>query len=124
MAEGLGAGGVEECKGVLPPRVLATNAASPRVPLDSLVSNTPTTTPSRRTLTEDLDSTEALRSAVTVERARFAQRTEEMRLHKAHQRCARGGAFLQHLDATGSTGEYITLYMKGTVVHSRLFLGW
>ena len=54
MAEGLGAGGVEECKGFSPSSVATTNAASPRVPLGSLVFNTPAATPSRRTLTEDL----------------------------------------------------------------------
>ena len=79
------AGGVEECKDFSPPsRAPTTNAASPRMPLGSLVFNTPTATPSRRTLTEDLGSAEALRSADTVKRARFAQRMEEQRLHKAH----------------------------------------
>ena len=61
MAEGLEAGGVKECKGFSPPSVSTTNAASPRVPLGSLVSNTPTATPSRRTLTEDLGSAGAKR---------------------------------------------------------------
>ena len=39
MAEGLGSGGVKECKGFSPSSVPTTNAASPRVPLGSLVSN-------------------------------------------------------------------------------------
>ena len=78
--------GIEECKGCSPPSVPATNAASPRAPLGSLVSNTPTATPSRRTVTEDLGSVEALRSANTAKRARFAQKTEEQRLDKAQQR--------------------------------------
>ena len=50
IAEGLGAGGVEECKGFSPPTVPKTNAASPQVPLGSLVSNTPTATGSRNRL--------------------------------------------------------------------------
>ena len=55
MAEGLGAGGVEKYMGFSPLDVPTTNAASPKLPLGSLVSNTPTTaTPSRRTLTEGL----------------------------------------------------------------------
>ena len=57
---GSGAGGVEDCKGFPPPSAPTTNAASPRVPLGSLVSNTPTATPSRRTLTEDVGSPGAI----------------------------------------------------------------
>ena len=65
MAEGLGAGGGEECTGFSPLSVSTTNAASPRVvPLGSLVSSAPTATPSRRTLIEDL----AKRLAETVKR--------------------------------------------------------
>ena len=60
-AEGLGAGGVEECKRFSPPSVPTTNAASPRVPLGSLVSDTPTATPSRQTLTEDVGSARAIK---------------------------------------------------------------
>ena len=59
MAEGLGGGGVEEYKDVLLPSIPTTNAASPRLPLGSLVSNTITATPSKRTLTEDLRSADA-----------------------------------------------------------------
>ena len=92
MAEGLGGGGVEEYKDVLLPSIPTTNAASPRLPLGSLVSNTITATPSKRTLTEDLRSADAkIRSADTVKGARFTQRTEEKRLYKAHQRRTRGG---------------------------------
>ena len=68
MAEGLGAGGVEECKGFSPPKVSTTNTASPRVLLGSLVSNTPTATPSRRTLTEDVGSAGVITSTETVKR--------------------------------------------------------
>ena len=53
MAEGLGACGVKECKCFSPPSVPTTNAASPRVPLGSFVSNTPTATPSRPTISSD-----------------------------------------------------------------------
>ena len=106
MDQGLGAGGVEECKGFSPPTnsVPKTNAASPRVrvPLVSLVFNTPTPTPSRQTFAEDLRSAEATRSADTVKTARFAQRTEEQRLHKARQRRTEGSLFLQHLDFTAA----------------------
>ena len=80
MDQGLGAGGVEGWKGFSPPRVSETNVASPRVPLRSLVFNTPTRTPSRGTFTEDLRSAEATRSADTDKRVRFAQSTEEERL--------------------------------------------
>ena len=59
MAEGLGDGGVEEYKDVLLPSIPTTNAASPRLPLGSLVSNTITATPCKRTLTEDLRSADA-----------------------------------------------------------------
>ena len=45
MDQGLGAGGVEECKSFSPPSVSKTNAASPRVPLGSVAFNTPTPTP-------------------------------------------------------------------------------
>ena len=99
---GLKAGGVEECKGFSSPSVPKTNAASPRVPLGSLVFNTPTSTPSRRTSTEDLRSAEATRSADTVKRARFAQSTEEQRRLKAHQRRTKWGLFLQHLGFTAT----------------------
>ena len=68
MAEGLGAGGIEERKGFSPPSVSTMNAASPRVPLGSLVSDTPTAMPSRQTLTEDRGSAGAKRSAETVKR--------------------------------------------------------
>ena len=102
MGQGLRAGGVEECKGFSPPSVHNTNAASPRVPLGSLVSNARTPTPSRRTFTEDLRSAEVIRSVDTVKIARFAQRTEEQRLHKAHQRRTEGSLFLQHLDFTAA----------------------
>ena len=98
MDQGLGADSVEECKGFSPPSVPKTNAASPRVPLGSLVFNTATATPGRRTFTEYLRLAEARRSAGTVKRARFAQSTEEQRLHKAHQRRTDGGLSLQHLD--------------------------
>ena len=96
MNQGLGAGGFS------PPRLPNTNTASPRVPLRSLVFNTSTPTPSRRTLTDDLRSAEATRSTDTVKRARFAQNTEEQRLHMAHQRRTEGGLFLQHLDFTAA----------------------
>ena len=89
------------------------------------IQHPPTATPSGRTLTEALESAEALRSAITIERARSAQRTEEKRLHKAPQRRTRGGSFLQHLDATGSKSEHITLYnMEDAAVSSHLFPGW
>ena len=65
MAEELEGGDVKECKDFPPPSVPTTNAASPRLPLGSLLSNTPKATPSRRTLTEDLGSAEALRSPST-----------------------------------------------------------
>ena len=101
----MGAGDVEHCKALLPPSVPTTNAASPpRVPLGSLVFNTPTATPSRRTLKEGLGSAEALRSADMVKRAWFAQKTDEQRPHKIHH--TKGGLFLQHLDATSFTGEH------------------
>ena len=74
MAAGLGAGGVEEYKGFSPPSVSTTNAASPQVPLGSLVSyTTPTAMPSRRPLTENLGSAGAKRSAETVERMNYLQ---------------------------------------------------
>ena len=79
MAGGLGAGGVEECKGFSPSSVPTTNAASPRVPLGSLVSNTPTATPSRRTLPEDVGSAGAIRSAETVKRMNDLQCSEGKR---------------------------------------------
>ena len=50
---GMGAGGVEERKDFSPPSVHTAIAASPRIPLRSLVFSTPTATPSRRTLTEE-----------------------------------------------------------------------
>ena len=102
MNQGLGAGCVEECKRFELPRVSKTNAASPRVLLRSLVFNTPTLTPSRRTFTEDLRSAEATRSTYTLKRARFTQSTEEQRLHRAHQKRTEGGLFLQHLDFTAA----------------------
>ena len=110
MAEGLGAGGVEECKYFPPPTVPKTNAASPRVPLGFLVSNAPTTARSRRTLTEDLGSAEAIRSTGTVKRAKLTKDVQE------------GGSFLQHLDAACSTGEHVVLYMEGCCAFT-LFLG-
>ena len=127
MTERLGAGGGEECKCFSPPSAPKTNAASPRVLLGSLVSNTSiTATPRRRKLTEDLASAGAIRSAETVKRARFiifAQWKEEC-LHKAHQGRTRRGSFLQHLDTACSTGEHVViLYMESDVVHSLLFLG-
>ena len=98
---GSGAGGFEECKDFHSLRsssVPETNAASLRVPIGSLIFNTPTPP-----FAEDLRSTEeAINSADTVKRARFAQRTEEQRLHKAHQRRTEGGLFLQHLDFTSA----------------------
>ena len=110
MAEGLGAGGVEECKEFPPPTVPKTNAASPRVPLDFLVSNARTAARSRRTLTEDLGSAEAIRPVEMVKRARLTKDVQG------------GGSFLQHLDAICSSGEHVVLYMEGAVVHSRYFL--
>ena len=79
MDQGLEAGGVEDYKGFSTPSVPSTTAASPHVPLGSLVFNAPTPTPSRRTLTEDLRSAEATRTD-TVKRAKFAQSAEEQRL--------------------------------------------
>ena len=54
VTEGLGTSSGEEYKCFLPPGVPKANSASPRVVLGSLISNTPTATPRRRTLTEDL----------------------------------------------------------------------
>ena len=110
MAEGLGAGGIEECKDFPPPTVPKANAASPRVPLGVLVSNAPTAARSRRRLTEDLGSAEAIRSAEMVKRARLTKDVQG------------GGSFLQHLDAICSSGEHVILYMEGAVVYSRYFL--
>ena len=110
MAEGLGAGGVEECEDFPPPTAPKTNAASPRVPLGFLVSNAPTAARSRRTLTEDLGPAEATRSAEMVKKATLTKDVQG------------GGSFLQHLDAICSLGEHVVLYMEGAVVHSRYFL--
>ena len=72
--------------------VPTTNAASPRVPLGSLVSNTPTATPSRRALTEDLGSAVAIRSVETVK-----IRMSDLQLSRGGTAAASGAKFMSAL---------------------------
>ena len=82
MARRRSDGGVEECKGYLPPNDHTTSVSSTPLPLGSSDLNTGT----RST------ETESFRSArVATNRARYAERTERQRQHDAHERRMAGG---------------------------------
>ena len=88
--------GVEECKGYSPPNDQTTSASSTPLPLGSWNLNT---------------GTRPTESRVARKRAKYAQRTEQERLHDAHQKCMPGVSWRQHLGgASPATDEYGLLH--------------
>ena len=100
MARRTSDAGVEECKGYSPPNDHTTSASSTPLPLGSWNLNTGTR------------PTESERSArVARKRAKYAQRTEQERLHDARQKHMPGVSWRQHLGgASPATGEYGLLH--------------
>ena len=96
MARRTSDAGVEECKGYSLPNDHTTSASSTPLPLGSWNSNT---------------GTRPTESRVARKRAKYAQRTEQERLHDAHQKCMPGVSWRQHLGgASPATGEYGLLH--------------
>ena len=88
--------GVEGCKGYSPPNDRTTSASSTPLPLGSWNLNTGTSPTESRPVRK---------------REKYAQRTEQERLHDAHQKRMPGVSWRQHLGgASSATGEYGLLH--------------
>ena len=100
MARRTSDAGVEECKCYSPPNDHTTSASSTPLPLGSW------------NLFTGTRPTESERSArVARKRAKCAQRTEQERLHDAHQKRMPGIFWRQHLGAASpATSEYGLLH--------------